>query len=99
MSPHRSWRGRGSERRTLTRALALCLLGTGIALAEDPPKQPPPEPADAEFLEFLGSVGSDDDGWINYLAQTDPAAAARVAAAKTPPPDNGGKKNDKSQNP
>jgi len=82
------------------RALALWLIGTGMALAEDPPKKPPPppEPADAEFLEFLGSVGSDDDGWINYLSQTDPAAAARVAAAKAPPV-NGDKKNDKSQNP
>jgi hypothetical protein len=89
----------GAGRGPLNRALALSLIGAGMALADEPARKPPPEPADAEFLEFLGSIGSDDDGWINFLSQTDPAAAARVAAAKTPPPANGGKKNDKSQDP
>lgn len=55
---------------------ALALL-CGTAIAEDP-KQADPA-ADAELLEFLGSVDSgvdsqataDDGSWIDYLSQTD----------------------------
>ena len=54
---------------------ALALL-CGTAAAEDP-KQADPA-ADAELLEFLGSVDSgadsqtaDDGSWIDYLSQTD----------------------------
>lgn len=28
------------------------------------------EPADADLIEFLGSVDSDDEGWKQYLART-----------------------------
>jgi hypothetical protein len=55
---------------------ALALL-CGVAFANDP-KPADPE-ADAELLEFLGSVDSgadsqataDDGSWIDYLSQTD----------------------------
>ena len=62
--------------RFLVMQAALVLL-CGIAVAEDP-KQADPA-ADAELLEFLGSVDSgadsqataDDGSWIDYLSQTD----------------------------
>ncbi len=40
------------------------------------------EPADADLIEFLGSVDSDDAGWKQYLARTD----TRKPATKKPPP-------------
>ena len=40
------------------------------------------EPADADLIEFLGSVDSDDEGWKQYLARKD----TQTRAAKTPPP-------------
>jgi hypothetical protein len=79
------------------------------AAAEDPKKADPA--ADAELLEFLGSVDSgadsqaaaDDEGWIDYLAQTDigkvaktadPGAARKPSASETQPPASGDKKDD-----
>jgi hypothetical protein len=41
------------------------------------------EPADADLIEFLGSVDSDDEGWKQYLART---GAQRPVVKKTPPP-------------
>ncbi len=46
--------------------------------------QPPAstvEPADADLIEFLGSVDSDSAGWKQYLVRT----GARMPAAKKPP--------------
>lgn len=40
------------------------------------------EPADADLIEFLGSVDSDDEGWKQYLART---GVQRPVAKKTPP--------------
>ena len=62
---------------------ALALL-CGTATAEDP-KQTDPA-ADAELLEFLGSVDSgadsqataDDGSWIDYLSQTDIGKVAKT---------------------
>ncbi len=62
---------------------ALALL-CGTATAEDP-KQADPA-ADAELLEFLGSVDSgadsqataDDGSWIDYLSQTDIGKVAKT---------------------
>jgi hypothetical protein len=62
---------------------ALALLW-GTAAAEDP-KQADPA-ADAELLEFLGSVDSgadsqataDDGSWIDYLSQTDIGKVAKT---------------------
>jgi hypothetical protein len=42
----------------------------------------PVEPADADLIEFLGSVDSDDEGWKEYLARKD----AQLPVAKKPPP-------------
>jgi hypothetical protein len=63
---------------------------TRAVLADDAARKPAPEPADAEFLEFLGSVGSEDEEWISYLSRTDVSHptrdASKVAAAARPPP-------------
>jgi hypothetical protein len=42
----------------------------------------PVEPADADLIEFLGSVDSDDEGWKQYLARKD----TQMPVAKKPPP-------------
>jgi hypothetical protein len=64
----------GTLRFLVTQAALALLCGT--AMAENP-KQADPA-ADAELLEFLGSVDpgadsqtADDGSWIDYLAQTD----------------------------
>ena len=41
---------------------------------------------DTGLLEFLGGIGSEDDAWISYLAQTDPSKAA-VAPPHAPAAD------------
>ena len=64
---------------------AVLALFCGCALADNP-KQPDPG-ADADLLEFLGSVDSgadsqaapDDGTWIEYLSQTDIGKVAKTA--------------------
>ena len=63
----------------------------GTAVAEDP-KQADPA-ADAELLEFLGSVDSgsdsqataDDGSWIDYLSQTDIGKVVKTTDPKEAP--------------
>ena len=66
----------------LTLAILAPALGPAIA---DNPKAPDPG-ADADLLEFLGSVDSgvdsqavDDGSWFDYLSQTDIAKVAKTA--------------------
>jgi hypothetical protein len=83
-------------------------LWCGFAVADDAKK---PDPAaDAELLEFLGSVDSgadsqataDDGSWIEYLAQTDIGKVAKTAdpsdasrkKTDAPPPAPGDKKDE-----
>lgn len=40
-----------------------------------------PAPPDAELLEFLGSIDSDEEGWQEFLEQM-PLKTARTSAAK-----------------
>jgi len=47
---------------------------------------------DSDLFEFLGSVGSEDDAWLSYLAHTDPTKVA--TAPHSPPPPTGGKQDD-----
>jgi len=69
---------------------ALALL-CATALAENP-KQADPA-ADAELLEFLGSVDSgadsqataDDGSWIDYLSQTDTGKLVKTTDPKDAP--------------
>jgi hypothetical protein len=57
-------------------ALQPLLLRAGEPAAKSVP------PADADLIEFLGSVDSDDEGWKQYLARKD----TQTPAAKKPPP-------------
>ncbi|HTB66550.1 MAG TPA: hypothetical protein VK727_09990 [Steroidobacteraceae bacterium] len=52
-----------------------------LARATEPPAKVV-EPADADLIEFLGSVDSDDEGWKQYLART----GTQAPALKGPPP-------------
>ena len=49
------------------------LIGSPLHAAEDP--------VDADLLEFLGSVDSNDVGWHDYLAVTDVNQLVKSAAA------------------
>jgi hypothetical protein len=59
--------------------LGVPLLPLLLRAAEPPAKVI--EPADADLIEFLGSVDSDDAGWKEYLART----GAQVPVVKAPP--------------
>jgi hypothetical protein len=64
----------------MRRALLLCALagfGAGARAAQPP--------VDAELLEFLGSIDSDDDSWQEYLEKK-PVKPAAKQAAKQPAP-------------
>jgi hypothetical protein len=62
--------------------LGVPLQGVRLCAAEPPPKSV--EPADADLIEFLGSVDSDDEGWKQYLART--SARTPVVKKQSPPP-------------
>jgi hypothetical protein len=77
-----------------------CLLAGLIALAitcasavAQDQKKPDTTAADADLLEFLGSVDSggdsqtaaDDGSWIEYLAQTDIGKVAKATSPSDPP--------------
>jgi hypothetical protein len=68
---------------------ALGLLPLAAPAAEPPAKSPPPAKTasedtslDEDLLEFLGTIDSEDEDWIDYLTQTD---IDKVAARKRPP--------------
>ncbi len=68
---------------------ALGLLPLAAPAAEPPSKSPPPASTapddsslDEDLLEFLGTIDSEDEDWIDYLTQTD---IEKVAARKRPP--------------
>ena len=67
----------------MRRALLLCAL-SGFGAAAAPAAQPP---VDADLLEFLGSVDSDDESWQEYLEHKPVKPADKMAektAAKAP---------------
>ncbi len=70
------------------RVLIAGMLGTMVlapcAVRADDSKPAPSDADDSDFLEFLGSVGSEDEDWIDYLAATDPGKVA--SAPRSPPP-------------
>jgi len=61
------------------------LCGSALAIA---PLRAGDAAADADFLEYLGSVDSNEAGWHDYLASTDVGKLAKPAAAPpaTAPP-------------
>ncbi|MFT3906951.1 MAG: hypothetical protein QM718_11645 [Steroidobacteraceae bacterium] len=46
------------------------LAAAGLVVCTAPPWAAQPLPGD-DLLEFLGSVGGEEDGWTDYLEQTD----------------------------
>jgi hypothetical protein len=78
------------------RALLMCALA-GLGSAGAKAAQPP---VDAELLEFLGSVDSDDESWQEYLEHKPvkppppdkPVAKQAKPVAKTEPPKHDEKK-------
>jgi hypothetical protein len=89
-------RHRRHDRTLAALALCVCALagvrGGSVHAADPPPPQQPASADDVDVIEFLGSVGSDDADWINYLAQTDTAKGS--TAPKSPPGNDESKKND-----
>jgi len=82
-------------RRACVAALLAGVAAGAVHAAE--PKTPPPaqdkaapgkvEPVDAELLEFLGSLDTEEEEWRQYLENRPiRAAAARPAGKKPPPP-------------
>jgi hypothetical protein len=57
--------------------------GSALALA---PLRAADQAADAELLEYLGSVDSSDAGWHDYLASTDVDKLVKPAAAQPAAP-------------
>ena len=57
--------------------------GSALALA---PLRAADKAADADLLEYLGSVDSSEDGWHDYLAATDVDKLAKPAAARPTAP-------------
>ncbi|HEV7432790.1 MAG TPA: hypothetical protein VGN77_07075 [Steroidobacteraceae bacterium] len=59
------------------------------------PLQAAEEPVDPDFLEFLGSVDSNEAGWHDYLAATDVDALVKAQSAanggSAPPANDTGK--------
>ena len=63
----------------MRRALLLCAL-SGVGAAGAQAAQPP---VDADLLEFLGSIDSDDESWREYLEHK-PVKPADKTASKAP---------------
>ena len=55
-----------------------------VRAAEPPAKVV--EPADADLIEFLGSVDSDDEGWKQYLARTGTRVPVKASQPAPAPP-------------
>ncbi len=86
-------RRRGPASGALPGLVIAVILGAGAAglpaavHADGSAQQAKPPADDADLMEFLGSIGSVDERWIDYLARTDPATVA--PAAKPPAPSGG----------
>jgi len=71
------------ERRFCPPSLLFTLLAvSGLVHAEDAGKEKDKDTVDAEFLEFLGSFGAEDDGLLDYLASEDLSKDAKQTARK-----------------
>ena len=68
--------------------LATVLLPT-LVRADDSPGKPPRSQSntdDADLMEFLGGIGSEDENLIKFLGRTDPRKIAAASAPKPSPP-------------
>lgn len=65
------------------RGLLTAILLAGPALAADPP----PEPPDAEFLEFLGETAGEDEDFVRFMESVEAERALKRAAKEAPKED------------
>lgn len=69
--------------------LALLLVGAvgpvQGAEPQAPAGKPGPEPVDAELLEFLGTLDTEEEGWLEYLEDRPMRAKAKEPEAKPAP--------------
>lgn len=79
------------RRASMLAVAAIGLLPLAASAAEPAKTAPPPAKTapedtslDEDLLEFLGTIDSEDEDWIDYLTQTD---IEKVAARKRPPVD------------
>jgi hypothetical protein len=55
--------------------------------ADDPPgKQAKNQTDDADLMEFLGGIGSEDENLVKFLGRTDPRKVAAASVPKSPAP-------------
>jgi hypothetical protein len=79
--------------RSACMAALLAGVAVGAVQAAEPRAAPPAqrapekvEPVDADFLEFLGSLDTEDEEWRQYLEDRPIKAAGKPAQQKPPPP-------------
>lgn len=65
------------------RDLLTAILLAGPALAADPP----PEPPDPEFLEFLGETAGEDEEFVRFMESAEAERALKRAAKEAPKED------------
>jgi hypothetical protein len=63
----------------VTVRVAVGALLAGVLLLPAAVRSAEPTPVDPDFLEFLGSIDSEGDGWVDYLGSVD-------LDKRTPPP-------------
>lgn len=67
--------------------LGLCALAPAVLRADDAPgKQAKSQTDDADLMEFLGGIGSEDENLIRFLGRTDPRKIAAASVPKRPAP-------------
>jgi hypothetical protein len=64
------------RRRYLTGLLFALMLAPAANRAQE--SAPAEEQVDEELLEFLGSIDTDDEDWIDFLSQTDVKQVAKT---------------------
>jgi len=72
--------------------LGALALACPVLRADDPPdnKQAGKQNDEADLMEFLGGIGSEDENLINFLGRTDPRKIAAASVPKRPPPTTSG---------
>jgi hypothetical protein len=68
---------------TMRRTLLMCALAGVLANAAPAAEKS----VDGDFLEFLGSLDSEDDGWHDYLEKAPVKTVGKVPVSNPPAPD------------
>jgi len=90
-------------RRVCVAAVLAGMAGAGSPAAEPktaPPAQSKVETVDADFLEFLGSLDTEEQEWREYLESREiRTAAGKPVEPKTPPKQPGPRKEEQVKKP